>query len=495
MKRIKKVPALFQRAIARINQTPLCALLFFLLLFYLPFQCRYHRPLKHLYRESFSQLSRIPFNFDKALYFYVTDFLMIALIITFFLTERRSFKKVFFEGSAKYLTLFISLSLISVLTSPSHGHFWVYYRWTQLLIPMLVFYAIKQTFNLSRFLLGAFWVLFAVSCFESAFACIQYMAQSPLGFKGLGEGAVNGSCSAFFPMPDKTRWLLDRFFHTGAPFEKILRATGTLPHPNILGGFLGLTLFSNYYLYLVSKKTALRILIAVTLFLQLFALCLTFSRAALIGSFLCTLLWLGLFMIRRKWVEFSQIGRLALILFFAASCSFILLYPQFLQRGGVINYNGLAATSDSDRVIYQNISFQMLKQHPIQGVGFNHFHLKMDEMNAHGQTPLVSQIVHNIYLLIVSEMGIVAFLAFIAFIASLIVRGYQRGLNSCSITLITAFLFLLWLGLCDHYLITNQHGRIMLFVTAGLLANFSAQKNDQNGETQHINTRQNSYCQ
>lgn len=467
---VKKSAARLQIIAQKINTAPLFSTLFLLLLFYLPFQHRYHRPLKHIYRESFSHLSRIPFNFDKALYFYITDFLMIALILKFFLSSKFELKKTLFEGSAKYLSLFILLSFVSVITSPSHSQLWVYYRWTQLLIPMLLFYAISQTLDLTDVLKKAFWVIFAVTLFECGLVCIQYMSQTTLGLKGIGEGAMNTSCTAFFSMPDKSRWLLDKFFQTSAPLVKILRAPGTFPHPNILGGFMGFSLFSSYYLFVESEKRKLRISIGAAIILQLFVLCLTFSRAAILGSVLCTLLWFSLCLIRRKHLLFDRVKSLALVLFTAFSLSFILLYPQFLQRGGVINYNQLASSSDSDRIIYQNISFEMIKEHPIKGVGFNHFHLKMEEMNSQGKSPNISQIVHNIYLLIAAEMGIPALLIFLSFIISLVWRAIKQGLNSTSITLLSIFLFLLWIGLCDHYPFTGQHGKIMLFVAAGLLA-------------------------
>src|SRR3990167_5545840 len=81
------------------------------------------------------------------------------------------------------------------------------------------------------------------------------------------------------------------------------------------------------------------------------------------------------------------------------------------------------------------------------------------------------QPVHNIYLLIYSETGILGISAFLMFLLFLIkdfvLRTRMKNLYNYSFLLI--FLSVLFMGLFDHFLLTLQQGRFIFWLTVMLL--------------------------
>jgi len=163
---------------------------------------------------------------------------------------------------------------------------------------------------------------------------------------------------------------------------------------------------------------------------------------------------------------------LATVLLISALVCGLMLHEQFLERGGIINYNEFAGRADRDRVQYQNIAFSMLKAHPFLGVGWGQFSVEMHRFIPEGATILHLQTVHNLFLLLAAETGLVGLFLFLGFVGHslwklwIIPPSLQRAL------LLTMWGFLLWFGCCDHFLITTQQGRLMFFLIAGLSSTY-----------------------
>ena len=79
------------------------------------------------------------------------------------------------------------------------------------------------------------------------------------------------------------------------------------------------------------------------------------------------------------------------------------------------------------------------------------------------------QPVHNIYLLVAAETGILGFAVFILFLGFIANTVWRKGLNKISATLFTILSAFLFIGFFDHYLLTIQQGRLLFFLVAGLL--------------------------
>lgn len=441
--------------IRKINALPVFTTLFCILLFYLPFQYRYHKLLKKIQVTFFSLDFDRFLNIDGSFGIYITDILMLSMVFLFLRADQ--LKTFFWEKSRKYLSLFLIVSLFSITRSVHGKELWAYYPYLfQLLIPSLFFFALSRYSKVKESLTGVFWLILSLSILQCLIATAQYFTQEQMGLIKLGEPILFAAIN----VPDKTKWVLDNLFHAKNFSSIILRATGTLPHPNVLGCFIGFSLFISGYLYLQLRQKAARLFFAGLLLLQWFTLFITFCRAALIGVALGLVFWFAFFLIKKN-------PSVKMLLIKTAACigiCFLLLFPQLTARGGIVNYNALARDSDEGRLVYQESAFAKWKEHPLLGIGFHQYLVNMKEHQEKGD------VVHNIYLLIATENGLLGLGAFLCFVSSLVWDAWKKRPDAISVTLLSIFLFLLLTGCCHYDLIKTQHGRLMFFISAALLA-------------------------
>jgi O-antigen ligase len=131
--------------------------------------------------------------------------------------------------------------------------------------------------------------------------------------------------------------------------------------------------------------------------------------------------------------------------------------------------NTLAYQSDQERIVYQNAAFAIIRDHPFFGVGFNNFSLEMKKYT-HGSVPEeFSHPVHNIFLLIASETGLIGLSFFCFFIGSIFWSMARGGLSLENATLTSVLIGYVFIGGCSHYFLTWQNGRLMLFLLLGLI--------------------------
>jgi O-Antigen ligase len=455
------------KLIERCKQITLLEALLGILVFYLPIQCRYERVLKILAKRFCSLTIFVTPNFDQVLHFYITDLVMIALLITC-LSQCWSALREHWS-----LALFIGISLLSGILSKNGSFAWLYMSWAQMALPILLCIVLSKKIGTKGGVRLFCWVFLGAALLESAISLGQYFLQGPIGLKHFGEQNIDSLHCASFCMANKSLWILDKLFDTQTASEVILRATGTFPHPNILGGFMGVALLITSWLFLEMPKRLLwkQIWLGAAIFFQIFILFITYSRAALFG-------WIGAFSIFLFLAcRLYPIKSLAIVVIVGGLLSGLLLQEQLLNRGGVINYNQVAKMSDLQRLTYQEIALKIAKQHPWLGVGWNQF-LLYAKAAAGKDVPQDFHflIVHSIYFLLLAETGILGLSCFLFFAISLIWRAWRGGITRERVLLLPIWLFLLAVGFCDHYLLTGQHGRILLFVSAALLASQRAGK-------------------
>ena len=106
---------------------------------------------------------------------------------------------------------------------------------------------------------------------------------------------------------------------------------------------------------------------------------------------------------------------------------------------------------------------EIIKKHPIIGVGYANF------------TPYAEKhfdqkvMVHNAYLLMIAELGIVGFSLFLALIGHGIYQGMLFVKDMKYLSLFGAFMALLILGVFDYYLLFFQPIRLLFFFILALL--------------------------
>src|SRR5258706_6418790 len=240
---------------------------------------------------------------------------------------------------------------------------------------------------------------------------------------------------------------------------RILRAYGTLPHPNILGGFAFLTLLGPVSLFLANKKPNYPAVILLCLGIILIGL--TFSRSAWLAlvAFMCILVLKSKYFERKK---------LFLLTSAVALTSILTLYPlKDLVFTRVSN--SIIATEQNSilgRVWYTQQAIEMIRKHPITGVGIGSFVIELSK-TAIAEAQI--EPVHNIFLLVTTELGIIGLLLMIGLFVSIALSIYRSESPRAILASATLTGFGI-ISLFDHYLWTLAPGRMLLGLALGLWA-------------------------
>ena len=116
-------------------------------------------------------------------------------------------------------------------------------------------------------------------------------------------------------------------------------------------------------------------------------------------------------------------------------------------------------SSFSRRSELTKIALKMFTDHPLSGAGLNNFTVVMDQYGYVPATTRFLQPVHNIYLLILSETGLIGAMGF----GYLFLKGpFWRGKAG-------PYWILLFLGLFDHYPLTLQTGMLLFILVFSYL--------------------------
>lgn len=228
-----------------------------------------------------------------------------------------------------------------------------------------------------------------------------------------------------------------------------LRAYSTFPHPNAFAGFLGaggtLVLLLNSQLKILSKrKLWLFILVSLTAFL------LTFSLGAIISGMLTLLYYF--FLAKKK----RPITKLTKKIFYAVVV--LSLLTTVSQK--LITNRSFLSEGVTLRVQQAGIAGKMFINNPLFGVGLNNF-IPSISGNIVAGTSLFLQPVHNIYLLLLTEAGVVGFAVFIYLTEKLLT-------TKINIIYILPIVFVMLAGFFDHYWFTLQQNQLLLAFLLGV---------------------------
>jgi O-antigen ligase len=389
---------------------------------------------------------------------YLTDVLIIILLLFWFvgLITRilnhelgivNKTKKLLFSFRIQHSVFMILLlfAAVNVLVSVSRPV--ALYKWAKVLeFGLLAFYIIKTKPRLS--LVVSFMSLTVM--YSSILAITQFLLQHSIGgpFWFLGERTFT------LDTPGIARIQLCNLSHVSC--RLFLRPYATLPHPNVLGGFLAAMLPLILFQISDSKKQITKIFYGFTFLFGLIALFLTFSRSAwVVGGFAIALA------IAR--IVNSELGILnkkyILIIAFI-----MILYSVFM-----IQSISPIRSADESVVVRQqlnNAAITVWKQSPIVGVGLGNFLVKLPDALPSRQIYFL-QPVHNIYLLLLSETGVVGVGILLLFVVYLLnheygILNHGKNIKKYSFTIQYSLFSILLLGLVDHYPLTLQQGQLLL---------------------------------
>jgi len=397
---------------------------FWLLVFLLPVQLG-----RHFWFE-WTQVLGLPIDYLSPT-LYLTDLLVIAVLFFWWLDKGRRFKfKVFKEIIKKNWWLFATFVFLLVNSFLAVNRGAAFYKLIKILeFAFLGLYIVKERFTVNDLR----YPLSGAAIYSSLIAITQFIKQSAIGgiFWWLGERSFN------LITPGIAKAIVSG--------RLVLRPYATFPHPNVLAGFILVSLI----LIGINKEGGWRRIIKwAAQILGSIAIILSFSRATwLIG------LLAGLVLVVRDWRKKKDMV-IGLIIFLALI-------------GGLF-YRFALPLSGQEAIIQRfslaQIAIRMIKVNPLAGVGLNNFIPQLPNYWQQFGMTYWLQPVHNIFLLIAAETGLVGLVVFLW----LLVLTFKRLVAANYWLLVTVLSLILALGLFDHYWFTLQQTQLLLTIVFGL---------------------------
>ena len=127
----------------------------------------------------------------------------------------------------------------------------------------------------------------------------------------------------------------------------------------------------------------------------------------------------------------------------------------------MLQYNELSRSSDQMRWAAQDRAILLIKEHPFFGVGLENFQ-KRAAFSGAEKGPML----HNCYLLIAVEMGLIALFLFLVFLCSLFYVPKQLSLHA--LLFFSTLVGLLMIGFVDFYPLFLQGGMVPFFIVCSL---------------------------
>lgn len=343
---------------------------------------------------------------------YLSDlFFLVALLFGTIAVFRR---KQWYWGDPKVAVLLILLLLCAQLSALFAADMTLAFLHVLRLAMYIGVYFLMLNLEFSLFFLVEILVWSLV--LQIILVSYQYFMQSSLGLYILGEPHLSLG-------PGIAKYGQGGVDH--------IRPYGTFPHPNILGGVLVGTFFLLRYVR-SCWPSILRLIF-------LYGIVLTFSRSAWIGLLAGILGYLFCFRPHnRSHQRMTEI--------FLLGVGLAVLLPFLWFRWADIFHD--PAVLERFRLMQESLT--MIWQNPL-GVGMHGFTMALPEMSEKMLMPWMTQPVHNLFLLVGAELGVLGAMILLFLFGYLGFRFYQsKGLTESQVfgTLLVA---LFVLGLADHY--------------------------------------------
>jgi O-antigen ligase len=443
-------------------------ILFYILLALLPFNARYIL--------NFQQINNLEgFREHLTWSVYLFDIVFVALLTIYgfsllhnLLRNKLRNNKSVTKDALLYFILTILLSCFFALNKNIAFH-----SCTYLIGAILFFFIAKNLFKDKKVFFNSALIIFLSGILQSIIAIFQFVSQKSIGLYFMGESQLTPHALG-----------VAKFEMAG---EKFIRAYGTFSHPNLLGAFLifalicGLWLLKNNICHsslchprqsrVLGRNPGFKnkSLLVLGNFLILIGIFLTFSRSVWLTTFLIIL---SLLVFNRKKIakifsklsSHQKISSIALLM----AIIFLMIFAAFPRLHLKNCFND---RSYDLRKAYNQTAFKVIHENPILGVGPGNFTLVLAGVVETSQVleiaslqPWELQPVHNLYLLIASEIGLVGLIIFIFFLLRLssVIPYNKTGIRQN--LFLYLFLAYLFLGFFDHYFWTLPQGQMLFWL-------------------------------
>ncbi len=268
------------------------------------------------------------------------------------------------------------------------------------------------------------YVLISLILFQSLLNTYQFFSGSTVGLGFLGEM--------------DTVWL-----DPGVGEEGLNRVGGTLGHPNILAELLLLTLPVVICFMVGIARGKERFIALIASLSGVLGLVLTFSRAAivLIPFFLiCIIIF---HYVKRK-------GARQIRTVFFLMTGFLLMIAYWGREILIERFTASSMVGYVSRLKGYLIAWEMIKAHPLVGVGLNTYTEMMAEYDPTGLSKWVVTPAHNTFILLTSEAGLFGLGAFLFLLGVVYKEGLRQVRSPVQSQSLLSFGILL--GLTNHLL-------------------------------------------
>ena len=383
---------------------------------------------------------------------YGTDLLLIGLLIFIFIDKgvrllagSRTPKQVWWFIGA--LELFVFISIFFAPDKPL-----ALYGYGRFVLGIGLFFLLAQ---IKYDKIKLYWSIVFAGAVQSLLAWQQFCTQSVFASKWLGMAS------------QRAQDLGVSVVESGG--ERWLRAYGSLPHPNILGGFFAIVLLVNIILYFnlwQEKKYKVGLLLSLIFFVINFTgLLLTFSRSAWLGFAVGALtLTLSRSFFAGEGIKQNLIVLLKFffIIIAVGSLFFYFFRGPILSRVNVDSR--LENKSLAERAAYNHEAWQIIQNHRLFGIGIKNYGLGVyNEIDA-TQPAYAYQPAHNVFLLVWAEIGIFGLICFLVFLFSGFVILWRRR-NLEALALLTALIVIMCF---DHWLWSLSFGIYLFWLVIGI---------------------------
>lgn len=345
-------------------------------------------------------------------------------------------------------------------------------------------------FNLRKISLRTvFFIILGAAAIQSVVAILQFILQSSIGLHAFFRESIvprlpAGEAGGTPGVAKIEIW-----------GQKLYRSYGLMPHPNILGGFLAISSFLTAFVIQKcstwnNKCSTWNIFLDVALVIQLVTLFLTFSKSAILAFVIAVILWnvpRGTFWWKKMlhacppkwrmehfWKLIVIILAISLIIGFFGQDVANNIKESFNDRILLYNVSRLPAVASAKAggTILESAQSLIFGIGPGQSV-FHQFSSYPHLENWQYQP------VHNIYLLITMELGIIGLLAFPMWISVLLFENVPRltagvegetYLNYLTKVIKCCLIIISLISLLDHYFWDIQQGQILFWLVSGFLA-------------------------
>ncbi len=232
---------------------------------------------------------------------------------------------------------------------------------------------------------------------------------------------------------------------------RLLRAYGTLPHPNALGGFLAVAIIIGTAAYLKAANFRARAVLFAAIAIMLLSLFLTFSRGAWLAIFF-GLIPLHIAAIRGQH-RFAPYLCLALVPALAAA---LIFWPFVLGRAS--GQGRLETRSTAERIGSWRDGIGVFVAHPLTGVGAGQIN-----PDVYASSAIPTEPAHLAPLAVAAELGIPGLIILLSLGWRAFRQSRRRALS------LGLFLTVAVLALFDHYLWTLWAGNLLAALAAALI--------------------------